>query len=76
MEKSANKDSFETHFRKLETLSGELQQNKVTIDELVPRIQEALTSLRVCKDVLAKTKAQLNQVTEEFAELEKEAALE
>jgi len=69
-EVGAGDASFEANYRKLLGLSEELQQNKIGIDELVPRIQQALTSLKVCKDVLQKTKAQLNQVTTEFAELE------
>ena len=71
-EQTSESASFEAHFKKLATLSEELQQNKISIDELVPRIQEALSSLKICKDVLKKTKFELNQVSEEFADLERD----
>lgn len=63
-------ESFEEHYRKLEGLSNDLQQQKVTIDELIPRMKEALQSIRVCKGVLAKTKSQLVQIQAEFEELD------
>ncbi len=72
--KKSDNDSFEENFKKLSLLSEELQQNKVSIDQLVPRIKEALTALRACKEVLKETKLQLNQVSSEFAELDAEAA--
>ncbi len=61
--------AFEANFRKLEGLSQELQENKVSIDELVPRMKEALESIKICKSVLKETKSQLAQVNEEFEEL-------
>ena len=64
------KNGFEANFKKLEQLSEELQENRVSIDELVPRMKEALSSIKVCKEVLKETKSQLNEVNEEFAELE------
>ena len=72
--KKSDNDSFEENFKKLSLLSEELQQNKVSIDQLVPRIKEALTALRACKEVLKETKLQLNQVSSEFAELDADAA--
>lgn len=67
----AKKDeqAFEQNFRKLEELSQELQENKVSIDQLVPRMKEALESIKVCKSVLKETKSQLSQVNAEFEEL-------
>lgn len=61
---------FEEHFKKLETLSSELQENKVSIDQLVPRMKEALASIKVCKDVLKETRSQLKQISAEFEELD------
>lgn len=61
--------SFEKNFRKLEKLSQELQENKVTIDELIPRMKEALQAIKVCKDVLKETKLQLAEMGKEFQEL-------
>ncbi|HQH26006.1 MAG TPA: exodeoxyribonuclease VII small subunit [Oligoflexia bacterium] len=62
--------SFEENFRKLELLAQELQENKVSIDELVPRMQDALGAIKVCKEVLQETKSQLKQISEEFSNLE------
>lgn len=61
--------NFEENFRKLEALSEELQENRVSIDDLVPRIKEALSAIKVCKGVLKETKSQLNEISSEFAEL-------
>ena len=61
--------SFETNFRKLEALSQELQENKITVDELVPRMKEAVAAIKVCKEVLAETKLHLKEISAEFAEL-------
>ena len=55
-EKSDVKKSFEANFKKLEELSQELQDNKVSIDELIPRMKEALSAIKICKDVLKETK--------------------
>ena len=60
--------SFESNFKKLEQLSQELQSNKVSIDELVPRMKEALDAINVCKTVLKKTKSQLSELSSQFEE--------
>lgn len=62
--------TFEENFEKLEKLSRELQENTVSIDELVPRMKEAVSSIRVCKEVLDRTQTQLKEIEVEFADLE------
>ena len=69
-------ESFEANFRKLEALSQALQENRLSIDELVPRMKEALLSVRVCKKVLADTQVQLTELSQEFEELSTPAAEE
>lgn len=69
-ENDNKKNEFEKNFKKLEQLSQELQENRVSIDELIPRMKEAVSAIKVCKDVLRETKAQLNQISAEFSELE------
>lgn len=64
--------SFEVNFKKLEKLSAELQENKISIDELVPKMKEALGAIKVCKEVLKETKIQLKEISSEFAELSKQ----
>lgn len=61
---------FEVNYRKLEKLAAELQDNRISIDELVPRMKEAAGAIRVCKEVLQKTKLQLEEVSEEFKQLD------
>ncbi len=68
-EKSESKE-FEKNFKKLEKLSHELQENRISVDQLVPRMKEALSSIKVCKDVLKETKSQLNEISKEFTDLE------
>ena len=65
-----NTEGFEENFRKLEDFSKELQNNNVTIDALIPRMKDALTAVRVCKDVLEKTNSQLTELSAEFENLE------
>lgn len=69
-EKRKNDKGFEVHFKKLESLSEELQQNRVSIDELVPRMKEALVSIKVCKEVLQETKSQLTEISREFEKVD------
>lgn len=64
--------NFQTNFEKLEKLSTELQQNKVSVDELVPRMKEALDAIQVCKEVLKTTKSKLVEINKEFEEIESE----
>ncbi len=64
--------TFEVNFKKLEKLSVELQENKISIDELVPKMKEALGAIKICKEVLKETKLQLKEISSEFAELSKQ----
>ena len=65
----ADKSGFEENFKKLEKLSQELQENKVSIDELVPKMKEALSAIKICKEVLKETKSQLKDISAEFGEM-------
>ena len=67
---------FETNFRKLETLATELQENKISIDQLIPRMKEALSAIKVCKEVLQETRSQLSEINSEFAEVREKLAEE
>ena len=68
-----SKDSqFQANFEKLEKLSEELRENEVSIDELVPRMKEALSSIKVCKEVLKNTESQLKEISSEFEDLDAE----
>ncbi|MDR2337065.1 MAG: exodeoxyribonuclease VII small subunit [Deltaproteobacteria bacterium] len=69
MKKENIEKSFEANFKKLEQLSKELQEDNISIDELVPRMKEALTSIKICKEVLQETKVKLTEVSNEFKEL-------
>jgi exodeoxyribonuclease VII small subunit len=62
--------NFENNFKKLEQLATELQSNKISVDQLVPRMKEAVAAIKICKEVLRHTKSQLKEINEEFAELE------
>ena len=69
-DKNKKEHGFEENFKKLEVLSQELQENKVSIDQLVPRMKEALQAIKVCKDVLKETKLQLKEINQEFSDLD------
>ena len=70
MATQAKEKSFEANYKKLETLSEELRDNNVSIDELVPRMKEAMSAIKVCKEVLKKTESQLEEISAEFEEEE------
>lgn len=72
-EKARETATFEANFKKLELLSQQLQENKISIDELVPRMKEALSSIKVCKGILKETKSQLKEIHQEFSELESDS---
>jgi len=65
---------FQDNFAKLEKLSQELQENKLSIDELVPKMKEALEAIKACKKVLSETKIQLVEVSQEFEKIESEGS--
>ena len=71
-ETSKRTESFEENFKKLERLSLELQENKISVDELVPRMKEAVQAIRICKEVLKETKVQLKEITSEFEQIQSE----
>lgn len=61
---------FEENFRKIELLSNDLQENRVGLDELVPRMKDALAAMKVCREVLQETKTQLQEMGNEFKALQ------
>jgi exodeoxyribonuclease VII small subunit len=71
-----SRQGFEENFRKIEALALELQENKISIDQLVPRMKEALSAIKICKDVLKETRSQLNEINAEFAEVREKLAEE
>lgn len=60
---------FEENFKKLELFAQELQDNKVSLDELIPRMKQALSAIKICKEVLKETKSQLTEINAEFVEV-------
>ena len=68
MTKKAN-NSFEDNYRKLEQLAEELQENQISVDQLVPRVQSALEAFKVCRGVLKETESKLTEISAEFATL-------
>ncbi len=63
--------SFEENYKRLESIAQELQENRISIDQLVPKTKEALGAIKICKEVLRETKSQLKEIQQEFLELEK-----
>lgn len=66
--------AFDENFKKLEKLSQELQANTLSIDELIPRMKEAVGALKVCKEVLQETRSQLKEIQAEFVPAERKEA--
>ena len=68
----SEEQGFEKNFKKLEQLSLDMQQNAISIDELVPRMKEALGAIKICKQVLKQTKSQLVEISKEFEEIKED----
>ena len=64
--KSQSDKSFEENFKILESLAQALQDNKISIDELIPRMKQALEAVKICKDVLKETKHHLKEISSEL----------
>ncbi len=73
MSSKVEKKQFEDNFNKLESLSQELQDNKISIDQLVSRMKDALAAFKVCKNVLSETKVQLTEITAEFSAFDEDS---
>lgn len=58
--------SFEENFKLLESLAQELQENKVSLDELVPKVKKASEAFKVCKEFLKETKEELTKIVNEI----------
>lgn len=63
------KKVFEENFNLLEVLARDLQNGKISVDELVPKMKEATQAMKICKDVLKKTRIQLNEIESELQTL-------
>lgn len=63
-----SEESFEKNFKLLEQFTQDLHSDKVSIDNLVPRMKDALKSVKICKQVLQETQSQLEEISREFAE--------
>lgn len=73
MTKKTESKTFEENYKTLERLAEELQENQISVDELVPRVQTALAAFKVCRGVLKETESKLSEITAEFATLAQES---
>ena len=69
-------ETFEKNFKFLEDLTRELNEGKVTVDQLVPKMKQASEAIKICKSVLKDTKVELVQVEREFEELMSDSKIE
>lgn len=71
--KKNESDGFEKNFTTLEKLAEELQDNQISVDELVPRVQSALAAFKICRGILKETESKLTEITAEFSSLNEES---
>lgn len=74
--KNKESESFEKNFKLLETLSKELNDGSISVDQLVPKMKQATEAIKICKEVLKNTKLELVEVEKEFEELIGDSNLE
>ena len=67
--KKDSSSSFEEKFKFLEELTKELSEGSISVDHLVPKMKQATEAIKICKEVLKKTKIELVEVEKEFDEL-------
>lgn len=71
--KKDESQSFEDNYRLLEQLATELQDNKISVDQLVPRVQAALEAFKTCRGILKETESRLTEISAEFTQLNETA---
>jgi exodeoxyribonuclease VII small subunit len=69
MSETTVQKKFETNFRKLEQIAGDLEKETVSIDELIPRAQEGAEAARNCLEVLARSEAALVEIDRVYAQI-------
>lgn len=65
-----SKESFEENYKLLEDVSRELRENSISVDQLVPKMEQALKAVKVCKSVLKKSKIKLVEIEKEFNQID------
>jgi exonuclease VII small subunit len=61
--------SFETNFRKLEELQRDLDNESITIDELVPRAKAGADAAAACFEVLRRSEEALVEIDKVYARI-------
>lgn len=70
--KAESTAKFAESYQVLEKLAEELQDNQISVDELVPRVQAALEAFKVCRTVLQETESKLSEISAEFGQAAQE----
>jgi exonuclease VII small subunit len=60
---------FETNFKKLDTLSKDLDQDKIPVDELIGRVRDGAEAAKACFAIIKETEDGLANFEAVFAEL-------
>lgn len=60
MAKKATDFSYDAAMQELQTLVGQLQNDQIGVDALVEKVQRAAELIRLCREKLRQTEAEVN----------------
>ncbi len=67
--KKNEKKNYEQNFNVLENITEQLNRDEITVDDLVVKTKEALTSAKTCLNILNEQRGEFKKLEKEFSEL-------
>ncbi|HPB57384.1 MAG TPA: exodeoxyribonuclease VII small subunit [Bacteroidales bacterium] len=56
--------NYLTSFEELQEIIKKIETSEINVDELTPMLERASLLIKVCKDILTKTEAEVNKLIE------------
>lgn len=60
------KPTYEKAFQELEQIMDDLQENKVSVDELTAKVKRAVTLITFCNEMLRATEAEVEKLVKKL----------
>ena len=60
---------YEENYQVLEKITESLNKDEIGIDDLIERTKDALSSARICMEILKKQKGEFKQLEADFSQL-------
>jgi exodeoxyribonuclease VII small subunit len=62
----SNKISYTEAFRELQSIVGEIEAGEISVDQLADKVKRAAFLIKICKEKLTSTEADVNQILKEL----------